>query len=109
MDRHGVRLVTPAEVLVRHLSDNDTGQEDCIDCSLPWPCDAVQMARQLQEAQARVARLADILGRVQATVRALQFLPETREITAREDAYNKGVQDLADAIARTLAQPVGEP
>ena len=40
--------MTPAEVLARHLSDNDTGQEDCIDCSLPWPCDAVQMARQLE-------------------------------------------------------------
>jgi hypothetical protein len=59
--------MTPQEVLARHQSDNDTGQEDCVDCSLPWPCDAVDQARQLQEAQERLARLeAAVEGHLEA-------------------------------------------
>jgi hypothetical protein len=56
---------TPAEVLADHtagLQTSDGVRDD--QCSLDgfnWPCDAVQMARQLQEAQERVARLEAVL------------------------------------------------
>jgi hypothetical protein len=55
--------VTPAEVLARHVPviDGDYGQECNVERQ-PWPCDAVDQARQLQEAQERVARLEVILG-----------------------------------------------
>jgi NTP pyrophosphatase (non-canonical NTP hydrolase) len=41
----------------------------------------------------------DILDRIPATVEALLYVNPKREPTAREDAYNKGVRDLAAAIA----------
>lgn len=56
--------MTPAEVLARHvvkISDYD-GVEYCFDCGSDWPCDAVVMARQLQEAIERVTTLGDLLA-----------------------------------------------
>ena len=46
-------------------------------------------------------RLRDIVARVPATAKALQYVNPN----VREDAYNKGVQDLADAIARAALAP----
>ena len=55
--------MTLAKVLAEHwqcVNDHHNAAANrphCFACKEPWPCDAVEMARQLQEAQERVAWL----------------------------------------------------
>jgi hypothetical protein len=115
--------MTPAEVLARHTDRDPDGFPVCCECEQDWVCDAVDQARQLQEAQERVARRREVhivmrYGDLEGVVAVHATADEAFEdwdartghgsrpdLAAKYGIEHWIVQDKQNA----LAQPPGEP
>jgi hypothetical protein len=92
--------MTPDKVLARHTpNDMNWCDWDYAD----WPCDAVQLARQLQEAQERVARLEAFAEGV-----AKSENDTAGTWAAARYALTGSLAGALDEMRRS-AQPAGEP
>ena len=133
--------MTPAEVLARHTVHKGTTMEPvpgdltkarpvewCNECArlgafgVHWPCDAVDQARQLQEAQERAERLQDIFRR-EASASLVELAASEERVAALEEALRTLTESVLDrpfadpdddaakaarAAQRLFAQPAGE-
>ena len=94
--------MTPEEVLTSHKLYGEAYRY-CTNCDVEWPCDAVQMARQLaQSAEGLdVERLSRAIARV-AEVGPAHYAPEDRE--DHWESYRAEAEEYAREYA-LLAHP----
>lgn len=104
-----VTAMKPAEVLVRHMatlspSDPFSSRHACVVCAVPWPCDAVDQASQLQEAQAALVRSDQSYLHLVTQHREMQLtLQEAQERVRKGD---QAIRALVEIAQRGLMPPV---